>query len=52
MKEKNKKRYLWNHFKDSQEENMFSDMEQRYFFHNAISCFKKENLGKTPLMNP
>ena len=43
-----KKRYLWNHFKDSQEENMFSDMEQRYFFHNAISCFKKKTLEKNP----
>ena len=48
MKEKIKKN-TWNHFKDSQEENMFSDMEQRYFFHNAIPALKTE---KTLLMNP
>jgi len=42
------KRYLWSHFKDVAEENMYSEMENRYFFHNAVSCFKKSVLLKTP----
>jgi len=42
------KRYLWSHFTDKQVENMFSDMEKRYFFHNAISFFKKETLIGNP----
>ena len=28
---------------------MFSDMENRHFFHNAISFFKKETLIDRPL---
>ena len=42
------KRYLWSHFKDIDEENMYSEMEKRYFFHNAISCFKKSFLLNHP----
>ena len=42
------KRYLWSHFKDSKEVDMFSDMENRHFFHNAISFFKKETLIDRP----
>ena len=42
------KRYLWSHFKDSKEVDMFSDMENRHFFHNAISFFKKETLINKP----
>lgn len=42
------KRYIWSHFIDSEVTNMFSEMENRYFFHNAISFFKKETLIKYP----
>ena len=38
------KRYLWSHFKNDEVVNMFSENENRYFFHNAISFFKKEFL--------
>jgi rhamnosyltransferase len=43
-----KKRYLWSHFINKQVENMFSDMEGRYFFHNAASLFKRETLIDNP----
>ena len=43
-----KKRYLWSHFSDSKSVNMFSEMEDRYFFHNAASLFKKEILENHP----
>jgi len=42
------KRYIWSHFTDTEEENMFSKMEDRYFFHNAVSFFRKENLLEHP----
>jgi len=42
------KRYLWNHFGDEKVEKMFSEMEGRYFFHNALSFFKKSTLIKRP----
>ncbi len=42
------KRYIWSHFIDREQENMFSKMEDRYFFHNAVSFFKKENLKEYP----
>ena len=42
------KRYLWSHFSDVQAINMFSDMEKRYFFHNAISFFRKDALLENP----
>lgn len=42
------KRYLWKHFSDSVEENMYSEMEDRYFFHNAASIFMKDTLIKFP----
>ena len=40
------RKYIWKHFIDSRVDNMFSDLEDRYFFHNAISFFKKEFLLK------
>lgn len=43
-----KKRYIWSHFSDKEEENKYSEMEDRYFFHNALSFFKKETLVKFP----
>ena len=38
------KRYLWNHFGNEEVVDMYSEMEGRYFFHNALSFFKKETL--------
>ena len=42
------KRYLWSHFVDTEVKNMFSEMEDRYFFHNALSFFKKKTLINSP----
>jgi glycosyltransferase involved in cell wall biosynthesis len=42
------KRYLWKHFTDSVVEDMYSDMEDRSFFHNAASVFTRESLLKFP----
>ena len=41
-------RYIWNHFIDEKVINMFSKSENRYFFHNAFSFFKKSTLTKYP----
>ena len=43
-----KKRYLWSHFSEKKSVNMFSEMEDRYFFHNAASIFRKETLLTDP----
>lgn len=40
------KRYIWSHFIDKKVINMYSTMEERYFFHNALSMFKKNFLIK------
>ena len=42
------KRYIWSHFGEERIENMYSEMEERYFFHNAASFFKREDLIKHP----
>tara|TARA_S200000501_G_C20790282_1_gene729186 strand:- start:48 stop:731 length:684 start_codon:yes stop_codon:yes gene_type:complete len=42
------KRYLWSHFIDKRVENMYSELEDRYFFHNALSIIDKEVLLKNP----
>ena len=42
------KRYLWKHFSNERTENMYSDGEDRYFFHNALSFFKKSTLINKP----
>ncbi len=42
------KRYLWSHFGDKKVENMYSELEDRYFFHNALSIINKQVLLKTP----
>jgi len=43
------KRYLWSHFDDkNQSINMFSELENRFFFHNAASIFKRKTLIKYP----
>ena len=42
------KRYLWSHFSNKKVENMYSEMEQRYFFHNALAVIVKDVLLKNP----
>ena len=42
------KRYIWSHFVNEKIENMFSNQENRFFFHNAASIFKKSTLEKIP----
>ena len=41
-------RYIWSHFKNESEENMFSTIEQRSFLHNAFCFYNKELLLKFP----
>lgn len=43
-----KKRYIWSHFIDKNISNMYSKLENRIFFHNALSFFKKKTLLKYP----
>ena len=43
------KRYVWSHFSDEITINMHSDIENRYFFHNAFSFFKRDTLLVTPM---
>lgn len=38
------KRYLWEHFSENEVVNMYSDLEKRQFFHNALSFFNKSCL--------
>ena len=39
------KRYIWSNFSDTERsENYFSNNENRYFFHNAFSIFKRKNI--------
>ena len=42
------KRYLWSHFGNKEIENMYSDLEERYFFHNALSIINKNILLENP----
>ena len=42
------KRYLWSHFSNIKTQNMFSDLENRYFLHNAFAIYKKTTLKKFP----
>lgn len=35
------KRYIWSHFKNQQEINMYSELEKRYFLHNALCLYRK-----------
>ena len=43
-----KPKYIWSNFKDDKSENLYSDNENRYFFHNAFSMFKRKTLIKKP----
>jgi glycosyltransferase involved in cell wall biosynthesis len=42
------KRYIWSHFGDSEVKNMFSNIENRYFLHNAFCFYKREILLNIP----
>ena len=41
-------RYLWSHFADNNVVDMYSELEHRPFFHNALSFFKRSSLLKYP----
>jgi len=42
------RRYMWANFQDESSINYFCKFENRYFFHNAFSLFKRESLLKFP----
>lgn len=42
------KRYLWSHFGSEEKVNLYSNLEERYFFHNALSIMKRETLLNRP----
>ena len=39
------KRYIWSHFLENEKENMFSDLENRFFFHMYLFSWKKRSLS-------
>jgi glycosyltransferase involved in cell wall biosynthesis len=41
-------RYIWSHFKDEFVTNMYSDIETRYFLHNAFCFYDKQFLLNHP----
>ena len=41
-------RYIWSHFIEKSVTNMYSDIEGRYFLHNAFSFYKKQVLMQYP----
>lgn len=41
-------RYLWSHFTDDQELNMYSELENRLFLHNAFCFYRKDVLIEHP----
>jgi hypothetical protein len=41
-------RYIWSHFTESNEVNMFSTIENRPFLHNAFCFYSKSTLEKYP----
>tara|TARA_B100000963_G_scaffold348123_1_gene355247 strand:- start:2517 stop:3185 length:669 start_codon:yes stop_codon:yes gene_type:complete len=43
-----KKNYIWSNFTENEVINMWSESEQRYFFHNAASIFRKDILINNP----
>jgi rhamnosyltransferase len=42
------KRYIWSHFVDKEETNMYSKIEERYFLHNAFCFYTKKILIDFP----
>lgn len=41
-------RYIWSHFGNNPVVNLFSNIEERYFLHNAFCFYTKEHLIKYP----
>ena len=41
-------RYVWSHFGEQKRINPFSELEKRYFLHNAFTFYKKETLVNNP----
>tara|TARA_A100001035_G_C27781498_1_gene501977 strand:+ start:775 stop:1482 length:708 start_codon:yes stop_codon:yes gene_type:complete len=39
-------RYIWSHYGEEASINMFSNLEDRYFLHNAFCCYKTDFLKK------
>jgi len=42
------KRYIWSHFNDKEQTNMFSEIENRLFLHNAFCFYSKKVLEDFP----
>ena len=42
------KRYIWSHFTSDIEENLYSDIEDRHFLHNAFCFYKRDFLLENP----
>ena len=42
------RRYMWSNFGDVPQTNYWCEWEDRYFFHNAFSMFKREHLREFP----
>jgi glycosyltransferase involved in cell wall biosynthesis len=42
------KRYIWSHFLDVEQENMYSTLESRPFLHNAFCFYRKDILLEYP----
>lgn len=43
------RRYIWSHFVNRPVKNMYSDIENRYFMHNAFCFYNKDTLKKYPM---
>lgn len=43
------RRYIWSNFKDSKNINLYSEIEDRYFLHNAFCFYSKDFLLKNPM---
>lgn len=43
------KRYIWSHFSKEDTLDMYSDIEQRYFLHNAFCFYEKTVLVNNPM---
>ena len=43
------KRYIWSHFSEEETLDMYSDIEQRYFLHNAFCFYQKNVLVNNPM---
>ena len=42
------KRYIWSHFTNDITENLYSDIEDRHFLHNAFCFYKRDFLLENP----